>query len=133
MLAVIGDQRESMQVLWFVVVLCCVVGGCARVARHQGSTLSDFSLATGFSPFNLPTCGQLPKGRDHSNVESGKHTCMSALFIVVVVCLLFCLLSFCAYRFSRIMLWLQIFTVPVHVRGKMWGVCILGFTGNGSH
>ena len=38
-----------------------------------------------------------------------------------------------AYRFSRIRLWLQIFTVPVHVRGKIWGVCILGFTGNDSH
>ena len=64
------------------------------MASHQGNTLSDFSLATGFGHFNLPICSQLPKGRDHSDVESGKHTCMSALFIVVVVCLLFCLYSF---------------------------------------
>ena len=77
-----------MQVVWFIMVLCCIVGRCARVASHQGSTLSDLSLITGFGPFNRPTCGPLPKVWDHSHVESGKHMYMSALFIFVVVCLL---------------------------------------------
>ena len=48
----------------------------------RGVTLSDYGMATGFSPFNLPTCGPLPKGRDHSHVESGKHIYMSVLFVV---------------------------------------------------
>ena len=96
-----------------VVVLCCIVSGCAREASHQGSTLSDLSLsdlslsvlslsdlslATGFGPFNLPTCGPLPKGRDLSHVESCKHIYMSVLFIVVAVGLLLSfllLLLFC--------------------------------------
>ena len=89
-----------VQVVLFVVVLCCIVGGCACEASHQGSTLSDLSLATGFGPFNLPTCGPLPKGRDHSHVESGKHISMSVLFIVVAVCFFanVCCL-FCYYYF----------------------------------
>ena len=32
----------------------------------QGSTLSDPCMTTGFSPFELPTCGLLQKGQDHS-------------------------------------------------------------------
>ena len=89
MLAVTGDQRVSMQLLWFVVVLCCVVGGCAREASHQGSTLLDFSLATGFSPFNLLTCGQLPKGRDHSIP-----VCLHCLLLWLFVCILLCISLF---------------------------------------
>ena len=50
----------------------------------RGVTLSDYGMATGFGPFNLPTCGPLPKGRDHSHVESGKHICkiMCVLFVL---------------------------------------------------
>ena len=73
-LPITGGQRVRVQVVLFVVVLCYIVSGRAREATHQGSTLSDLSLATGFGPFNLPTCSPLPKGRDHSHVESGKHT-----------------------------------------------------------
>ena len=80
-------------------VLFCIVGGCAREASHQGSTLSDLRLATGFGPFNLPTCGPRPKGRDHSHVESGKNIYMSVLFIVVAVCLL---LSYFVYHCQTI-------------------------------
>ena len=47
----------------------------------RGVTLSDYGMATGFGPFNLPTCGLLPKGRDHSHVESGKH---------IYVCIVYC-------------------------------------------
>ena len=72
--SILDSMCVLVQVVWFVVVLCCIVSGCACMASHQGSTLSDLSLATGFSPFNLPTCGPLPKGREHSHVESGKHT-----------------------------------------------------------
>ena len=32
----------------------------------QGSTLSGPRMTTGFGPFELPTCGLLQKGRDHS-------------------------------------------------------------------
>ena len=74
-----------VQDVLFVVMLCCIVGRCAREASHQGSTLSDLSLTTGFGPFYLPTCSPLPNGRDHSHVESGKHIYMSVLFIVVAV------------------------------------------------
>ena len=59
----------------FVVSPCQVVRGYVRVRPVvRGVTQSDLSLATGFGPFNLPTCGPLPKGRDHSHVEFGKHT-----------------------------------------------------------
>ena len=63
------------------------------------------------------------------HVESGKHIYMSVLFIVVIICLLLLLVVFLCinYLFSRIRLWLQIFTVHVDVCGKLWGVCILGF------
>ena len=40
-------------------VSCCFAG-------LQGSTLSDHRMTTGFSPFELPTCGLLQRGRDHS-------------------------------------------------------------------
>ena len=90
-------QEVNVCVCWlivlFVVVLCCIVGGCAREASHQGSTLSDLSLATGFGPFNLPTCGPLPKGRDHSHVESGRHIYMYVFVLFVVVCCLFVYIS----------------------------------------
>ena len=35
-------------------------------AGLQGSTLSDHRMTTGFGPFELPTCGLLQRGRDHS-------------------------------------------------------------------
>ena len=88
-----------VQVVLFVVVLCCIVGGCAREASHQGSTLSDLSLATGFGPFNLPTCGPLPKGWDHSHVESGKHIYISVLLLLWLFVSCYCLLSFCYYYY----------------------------------
>ena len=87
-----------------------------------------------FGPFNLPTCGSLPKGRDHSHVESGKHIYMSVLFIVVAVCLLLLFVVFfviiilyisslelhvgCSCIFSLCMY------IHVHVCGKLWGVYI---------
>ena len=67
---------------WFVVSLCQVVRGYALVwPVIRGVTLSDYGMATGFGPFNLPTCGPLPKGRDHSHVDSGKH---------IYVCIVYC-------------------------------------------
>ena len=33
---------------------------------RQGSTLSGHCMTTGFGPFELPTCGLLQKGQDHS-------------------------------------------------------------------
>ena len=86
--------------VWFVVSLYQAVSGYALVwPVIRGVTLSDHGMATGFGPFNLPTCGPLPKGRDHSHVESGKHIykIMSVLFVVF--------LSFIVYLFSRIKLW----------------------------
>ena len=35
-------------------------------AGLQGSTLSGHRMTTGFGPFELPTCGLLQRGRDHS-------------------------------------------------------------------
>ena len=32
----------------------------------QGSTLSGHCMTTGFGPFELPSCGLLQKGQDHS-------------------------------------------------------------------
>ena len=98
MLPVTGSQRVRVQVVLFVVVLCCTVCGCAREASHQGSTLSGLCLATGFGPFNLPTCSPLPKGRDHSHVVSGKHIYMSVLFFVVAV--FFCFFKFILFCIS---------------------------------
>ena len=37
-----------------------------KIAGLQGSTLSDHRMTTGFGPFELPTCGLLQRGRDHS-------------------------------------------------------------------
>ena len=83
--------------VWFVVPLCQVVCGYTFVwPVIRGVTLSDYGLTTGFSTFNLPTCGSPPK------VESGKHIYMSVGFIVVVVCLL----SFCVYLFSCVCVWM---------------------------
>ena len=85
--------------VWFVVSLCQAVCGYALVwPVIRGVTLSDYVMATGFGPFNLPTCGPLPKGREHSYVESGKHDnyylyvsvvycCCGCLFVAVVCCL----------------------------------------------
>ena len=39
---------------------------CSKIAGLQGSTLSDHRMTTGFGPFELPTCGLLQRGRDHS-------------------------------------------------------------------
>ena len=39
---------------------------CSKNAGLQGSTLSGHRMTTGFSPFELPTCGLLQRGRDHS-------------------------------------------------------------------
>ena len=114
--------------------LCQVVRGYALVwPVIRGVTLSDYGMATGFDPFNLPTCGPLPKGRDHSHVDSGKH-----IYVCIVYCCgCFVFLSFvvfsCAYHFSRTKLWLQVLTLHVQVYGKLWKVCILGFTGIDSH
>ena len=48
-------------------VSCCFVWRYAqKIAGLQGSTLSDYRMTTGFSPFELPTCGLLQRGRDHS-------------------------------------------------------------------
>ena len=91
--------RWSTCVCWlivlFVVVLCCIVGWCAREASHQRRTLSDLSLATGFGSFNLLTCGPLPNGRDHSHVESGRHIYM---YVFVLVCVVIT----CVYAFVRV-------------------------------
>ena len=46
---------------------CCFVWKYAqKIAGLQGSTLSDHRMTTGFGPFELPTCGLLQRGRDHS-------------------------------------------------------------------
>ena len=46
---------------------CCFVWKYAqKIAGLQGSTLSDHCMTTGFGPFELPTCGLLQRGRDHS-------------------------------------------------------------------
>ena len=34
----------------------------------RGVTHSDLRMVTGFGPFNLPTCDQLQRGRDHSQI-----------------------------------------------------------------
>ena len=34
----------------------------------MGVTQSDLRIVTGFGPFNLPTCDQLQRGRDHSQI-----------------------------------------------------------------
>ena len=58
----------------------------------RGVTLSDYGMATGFG-FGLISRpvgrGPLPKGRDHSHVESGKHIYN---YVSIVYCC--CLLSF---------------------------------------
>ena len=36
----------------------------------RGVTQSDLRIVTGFGPFNLPTCDQLQRGRDHSHCRS---------------------------------------------------------------
>ena len=49
------------------VASCCFVWKNAQnIAGVQGSTLSDHHVTTGFGPFELPTCGLLQSGRDHS-------------------------------------------------------------------
>ena len=91
-----------MLVVWFIVVLCCIVGRCAHVASHQGNTLSDLSLVTGFGPFNRPTCGPLTKGRDHSHVESGKHMYNYVCIVYCCDCLLAVVCCpLCVYLFSK--------------------------------
>ena len=48
-------------------VSCCFVWKYAqKIAGLQGSTLSDHLMTTGFGPFELPACGLLQRGRDHS-------------------------------------------------------------------
>ena len=42
------------------------VFSCGQVVR--GVTQSDLCMVTGFGPFNLPTCDQLQRGRDHSQI-----------------------------------------------------------------
>ena len=42
------------------------VFSCGPVVR--GVTQSDLRIVTGFGPFNLPTCNQLQRGRDHSHI-----------------------------------------------------------------
>ena len=81
-----------MQVVWFIMVLCCIVGRCARVASHQGSTLSDLSLVTGFGPFNRPTCGPYRRGGT-TPMWSLVSTCicLHCLFLWLFACC--CLLS----------------------------------------
>ena len=39
---------------------------CSKSAGLQGSTLSGHHMTTGFGPFELPTCGLLQRGWDHS-------------------------------------------------------------------
>ena len=39
---------------------------CSKNAGLQGSTLSDHRMNAGFGPFELPTCGLLQRGWDHS-------------------------------------------------------------------
>ena len=41
-------------------------GNMPKDAGFQGSTLSDHCMTTGFGPFELPTCGLLQRGWDHS-------------------------------------------------------------------
>ena len=41
-----------------------------KIACLQGSTLSNHRMTTGFSPFELPTCGLLQRGRDHSPLKA---------------------------------------------------------------
>ena len=46
---------------------CCFVWKNAKKnAGLQGSILSDHCMATGFGSIELPTCGLLQRGRDHS-------------------------------------------------------------------
>ena len=48
-------------------VSCCFVWKYAqKIAGLQRSTLSDHRMTTGFSPFELSTCGLLQRGRDYS-------------------------------------------------------------------
>ena len=109
-------------------LLChCVPGYVLVWPVIRGVTLSDYGLTTGFGSFNLLTCGPLPKGRDHSHACGVWQACVcvvyccDCLFVAVACCL------FYVYLFSRIRLWLQIFSVHIHVCGKLWGVCILCF------
>ena len=48
-------------------VSCCFIWKYAQKnAGLQGSTLSNHRMTTAFSPFELPACGLLQRGRDHS-------------------------------------------------------------------
>ena len=46
--------------------ICFVWKNAQKNAGLQGSTLSDHHMTTGFCPFELPTCGLLQRGQDHS-------------------------------------------------------------------
>ena len=45
---------------------CFVWKYAQKIAGLQGSTLSDHRMTTGIGPFELPTCGLLQRGQDHS-------------------------------------------------------------------
>ena len=47
-------------------VSCRFLGDMLKNTGLQGSTLSGLRMTTGFGPFELPNCGLLQKGRDHS-------------------------------------------------------------------
>lgn len=56
----------------YVKVSSCFVWKYAQKMLHglQGSTLSDHCMTTGFGPLELPTCGLLQKGLDHSPLKA---------------------------------------------------------------
>ena len=65
-----------------VAVSHCFLG---NMTGRQGSTLSDPHMITGFSPFELPTCGLLQKGRDyviHRMVVSQSPFLLEAAFVL---------------------------------------------------
>ena len=43
---------------------------CSKNTGLQGSAPSSHHMTTGFGPFELPTCGLLQKGRDHSPLKA---------------------------------------------------------------
>ena len=56
-----------------VVLMLDIVCGCelfviCLAGWLSGEFQSDHRRATGFGPFDLPTCGLLRKGRDHSHI-----------------------------------------------------------------
>ena len=59
-----------------------VMASCCFISKYtglQGRTLSGDHMTTGFGPFELPTCGLLQRGRDHSPPKACFHLRSPAL------------------------------------------------------